>query len=510
MAPGSAPGPNPGEERARRAQQALMERPELSIRTRITVVFVLLFILCSSITVAAVVLLSRFEAKIDFLERTSSYSFEIEEARRNEKNFFLYGTGLPEALASATLATNHLERNARQLRSAVGATKYEEMRSSLGRYRELLERLVDTVGTSGSRGEAGRREIEVRLRTEGAQLLSDLEEMIDQERTAVASMLRTAMVAAFGFLGFMLLVMVLFGGFVVRAVVGPLDRFMKYVSRIGAGNYEPIQPVRRYRDEFSSLALAFNRMLAEIVSRQEQLVQSGKMAAVGTLTSGIAHELNNPLNNIGLTVEALLDDFEAYTKDERQRMLEQAYTQVERASTTVRNLLDFTRKDRSAFTDVSLSDAVRSALRLVANEAKLAGVECELSLNGTLPPVRGNPHDLQQIFLNLLLNSIQAMPNGGVVRVSAALEDDGYLRVDVSDEGVGIPPERLEEIFDPFFTTKDLGEGTGLGLSVSRGLVEKHGGGISVTSEPGRGTTFSVRVPSKTDSGAGVGMSGSI
>jgi len=499
VAPASASGIDPGEERAQRAQQALMERPELSIRTRITVVFVLIFILCSGITVAAVMLLSRFEAKIDFLERTSSYSFEIEEARRNEKNFFLYGTGLPEALASATLARTHLQRDARQLRSVVGSEKYEEMQSSLGHYRTLLEQLVDTEATDTQTGVAPRREIEVLLRTEGAQLLNDVEEMIDRERTAVASMLHTAMVAAVGFLGFMLLVMVLFGGFVVRAVVGPLDRFMKYVSRIGAGNYEPIRPVRRYRDEFSSLALAFNQMLGEIVSRQEQLVQSGKMAAVGTLTSGIAHELNNPLNNIGLTVETLLDDPDAYSGEERHRMLEQAYTQVERASTTVRNLLDFTRKDRSVFTDISLPDVVQSALRLVANEAKLAGVRCELSLNGTVPAIRGNPHDLQQVFLNLLLNAIQAMPDGGTVRVSATCRDDGYVHVDVSDEGVGIPPDRLEEIFDPFFTTKDIGEGTGLGLSVSLSLVEKHGGEISVSSRSGRGTTFSVHLPTRAE-----------
>ncbi len=497
MAPGSTPGLDPGEERA---QRELMERPELSIRTRITVVFVLLFILCSGITVAAVLLLSRFEAKIDFLERTSSYSFEIEEARRNEKNFFLYGTGLPEALASATLAHNHLKRNAPQLRSVVGSAKYDEMEGSLGRYQGLLQQLVGAEGTTGSESGAARREIEVRLRTEGAQLLNDLEEMTNRERAAVESMLHTSMVAAFAFLGFMLLVMVLFGGFVVRAVVGPLSRFMEYVSRIGAGNYEPIRPVRRYRDEFSSLALAFNRMLGEIVSRQDQLVRSGKMAAVGTLTSGIAHELNNPLNNIGLTVEALLDDFEAYSKDERRRMLEQAYTQVERASSTVHNLLDFTRKDRSAFTEVSVPNVVQSALRLVDHEAKLAGVECESSLNGALPSVRGNPHDLQQVLVNLLLNAIQAMPEGGAVRVSAASQDDGFLRIDVSDEGVGIPAERLDEIFDPFFTTKDIGEGTGLGLSVSRSLVEKHGGRISVTSGSGRGTTFSVHLPTKIES----------
>ena len=319
--------------------------------------------------------------------------------------------------------------------------------------------------------------------------------MIDRERVAVSSMLHTSQVAAVGFLALMLLVMVLFGGFVIRAVVRPLDRFMEYVTRIGAGNYEPIRPARRYRDEFTRLAFAFNRMLGEVLTRQEQLVQSGKMAAVGTLTSGIAHELNNPLNNIGLTTEALLEDFEAYDDDDRRRMLGQIYTQVERASATVKNLLDFTRKDRSAFTTLDATDAVRSAVRLVSNEAMLGRVTWRLELDGALPPVRGNPHDLQQVFVNLFLNAIQAMPEGGEIGVETRPEDDGFVRIDVSDTGVGIEPEHLEEIFDPFFTTKEPGEGTGLGLSVSHSIVEKHGGRIAVESEPGKGTTFSVYLP---------------
>ncbi len=489
-----APGAGSADGGAQGAQQALMQRPVLSIRTRVIVVFVVLFVLLSIVTATAVVFLSAFDAKILFLENAASYSTEIEEARRNEKNFFLYGTGLPEAMAAASVAHSHLRRSAEPMRAVVGREKYAEMDASLGRYESLLEQLVRVEEAGAGAGAAQRRAIEVRLRTEGAQLLSDARAMIDRERLAVSSMLHASRIAVLSFLGLMLLVMVLFGGFVIRAALGPLNRFMQYVARIGAGDYTPIRPARKYRDEFSSLALGFNQMLGEIVSRQDQLVQSGKMAAVGTLTSGIAHELNNPLNNIGLTVEALIDDFDAYSDEQKHRMLEQAYTQVERASTTVRNLLDFTRKDRSAFTAFDVSDAVASALRLVANEAMLAGVECRTSLAADLPAIQGNPHDLQQVFLNLFLNAIQAMPDGGEMRVSGARKGD-TVRIDVADEGVGIPAEHLEEIFDPFFTTKGVGEGTGLGLSVSHSIVEKHGGRIQVESEPGKGTTFSVYLP---------------
>jgi two-component system NtrC family sensor kinase len=147
--------------------------------------------------------------------------------------------------------------------------------------------------------------------------------MIEQERNSVSSMLQTGRIVAFGFLALMLLTVVLFGSYVIQAVLRPLARFTEYVGRIGAGNFQPIKPARRYRDEFSRLAIAFNQTILELQYRQEQLLQSGKMAAVGTLTSGIAHELNNPLNNIGLTVEALMDDFDELPDDAKRRMLSQ-------------------------------------------------------------------------------------------------------------------------------------------------------------------------------------------
>jgi signal transduction histidine kinase len=241
--------------------------------------------------------------------------------------------------------------------------------------------------------------------------------------------------------------------------------------------------------------MAFNQTIVELQTRQEQLLQSGKMAAVGTLTSGVAHELNNPLNNIGLTLEALLDDFDDLSEEAKRRMLTQAYTQVERAGATVRNLLDFTRKGRAVFARFPVGRAVETAKRLVSNEARLAGVTWTVAIPDDLPEVRGHPHDLQQVFLNLFLNAIQAMPEGGRLEVKGETVEDVWVRVRVTDDGAGIPPEHLSQIFDPFFTTKGPGMGTGLGLSVSHGIIEQHGGRIEVTSDPGKGTTFSVFLP---------------
>jgi len=366
------------------------------------------------------------------------------------------------------------------------------MLRSLERYINLINQLmaVESVGS-----QQGRQEIEVALRTEGARLLQDAQEMIERERTSVSSMLHTSRAAAIGFLALMLFMMVLFGSYVIRTVLRPLGRFTEYVGRVGAGNFQPIMPARRYRDEFSGLALAFNQMILELQNRQSQLLQSGKMAAVGTLTSGIAHELNNPLNNIGLNVEALLADFDEISDENKRRMLSQVYTQVERAGATVRNLLDFTRKGRAVFAHLPVESAVSTARRLVSNEARLAGVEWDVHFPEDLPEVRGHPHDLQQVFLNLFLNAIQAMSEGGQLTVRGSAEEGQWVRVEVTDTGAGIPPEHLSDIFDPFFTTKDPGMGTGLGLSVSHGIVEEHGGRLEVDSQPGRGTTFSVYLP---------------
>ncbi len=351
----------------------------------------------------------------------------------------------------------------------------------------------------GARAAGERRTIEARLRKAGARILSDAEEMNDQERIAMHAMLHTSMLGAVGFLALMVVVMALVGVLLSRAVVAPLGRFVAYARRIGDGDYSPVTPIRRFRDEFSDLAVAFNTMLRQLQEHQEQLLQAGKMAAVGTLTSGIAHELNNPLNNIGLTTEALIENLEDYSPETKLKMLNQIDTQVERACATVRNLLDFTRKDQPVFTTVAVNDALRSTLNLLGNELSLGQIELEQDLGEDLPLVAANPRHLQQLFLNLLLNAIDAMPEGGPLSIRTFLDEDGSVRIDVADSGVGIPQENLDKIFDPFFTTKEPGRGTGLGLSVSFGIVEQHGGRIAVQSKPGVGTTFSVSLPRATD-----------
>jgi signal transduction histidine kinase len=169
--------------------------------------------------------------------------------------------------------------------------------------------------------------------------------------------------------------------------------------------------------------------------------------------------------------------------------------QAERAGDIVRNLLDFSRTDRPTFSSIGVKEVIDSTVALVKNQIMLAGIKLEVDIPEGLPKLRGHIRKLQQVFMNLFLNAIQAMAGGGEISVAARAESADMVRIDLGDTGMGIPQEVLQHIFEPFFTTKGVGRGTGLGLAVSYSIVKGHGGRIQVQSEVGKGTLFSVFLP---------------
>ena len=230
---------------------------------------------------------------------------------------------------------------------------------------------------------------------------------------------------------------------------------------------------------------------------EAQAIQSEKMAAVGTLVSGVAHELNNPLTSIAGLAEFLLEQPEDAVPDrDHLRVIAE---EAQRAGSIVRNLLSFARKGTAQREPVDLSDVVERTLFLMGWELKLQSITVEKHLATDLPPVRGDRQQLQQVVLNLMSNATQAvtgLPPGLPRRIalSAAAEGDRVV-VRVADTGLGIPADVLPQIFSPFFTTKPQGEGTGLGLFISYGIVEEHGGTLTAGSRPGAGATFTVSIP---------------
>jgi two-component system, NtrC family, sensor kinase len=224
-------------------------------------------------------------------------------------------------------------------------------------------------------------------------------------------------------------------------------------------------------------------------------VQSRKLASIGTFTSGIAHELNNPLNNISITAESLLLNYADSLPAEIGEMLDDILAQSDRASLVVRNLLDFSRTERPVFSNLDIGEVIDRTLALIKNQLVVARIRIEKEIAPDLPAIHGKLQDLQQAFVNILLNAIQAMPEGGNITIRAGQGPHEDLRIDLSDTGPGIGPDALERIFDPFYTTKTAGQGTGLGLSIVYSIIRTHGGTIEAHSDAGKGTTFSIYLP---------------
>jgi len=250
------------------------------------------------------------------------------------------------------------------------------------------------------------------------------------------------------------------------------------------------------------------RDLREVVSLRGRLVASGHMATVGQLAAGIAHEINNPLayvrSNIGLLEKHWDDAGAALEKspcgplvrtalEEGLRLLEETRAGVDRVAAVVRDVGGFSRGGVVTTEAVDLTELLDTAARVAAPHLERARIERRYE---DLPRVSCVPQELMQVFLNLLLNASQSFDGAGTIRLTARLEGDHVL-VEVTDDGAGIDPAIVERIFEPFFTTKPIGEGNGLGLSIARQIVINHGGTIQVRSEPGRGTTFSIRLPAK-------------
>ena len=236
----------------------------------------------------------------------------------------------------------------------------------------------------------------------------------------------------------------------------------------------------------------------ELRDKQEQLVQAGKLATLGELTTGVAHELNNPLNNIGLFVGNAIDLIEHGLTDEEQiiRQLRHATQQVGKATEIITHLRTFGRAAPVSREPISLRQVIERALALMREQLRLREIDVVVELGSWEPVILGNPIQLEQVFINLLTNARDAVANSPrkAIRISASVDSEA-VELAFADTGHGIPTGLERRIFDPFFTTKEVGKGTGLGLSITYGIIKEHGGTISVVSPYGVGATFVIRLP---------------
>ncbi|HEX8072202.1 MAG TPA: ATP-binding protein [Pyrinomonadaceae bacterium] len=300
-----------------------------------------------------------------------------------------------------------------------------------------------------------------------------------------------------------LLLATLATSFLVWRFTRPIQELSSAARRVAAGDFDFRVPAASRTDEMGALARVFNEMIAQLGRLRDleaQLHQAERSAVVGRLASAIAHEVRNPLNFINLTLDHLRTKLAPADPEKRavvERLTAQLKVEVQRINARISEFLSYTRPARLELRPLDLRATLADALTLVEAQAAESGIEARLEAEAGVPPVPGDEDSLRSLFTNLIINGVQAMEGdgaGGRLTVRLARDEaPGRVRVEVSDTGRGIAPENLPHVFEPYFSTKETG--TGLGLAIVKKAVEDHGGTITVRSQPGAGTTFTITLP---------------
>lgn len=289
--------------------------------------------------------------------------------------------------------------------------------------------------------------------------------------------------------------------YVSRRISGAIRQLVTASEAIMHGNLAARADVRS-RDELRDLSNAFNAMASALHDRDEKLKQfamkkimeSERLALIGQLAANVAHDLNNPLQGIVTYSHVLLERMPA--QDTSRPFIQKIVNQADRCRSIIRGLLDFSRHRTPNRQPSDVNKVLQECVALVEDQASFHNIELIKDLHNGLPQVIIDPAQIQQVFINMVINAAEAMPNGGRLTLSTRFEPtERYVQVGFADTGHGITAENMERIFDPFFTTKETGHGVGLGLAISYGIIKEHQGTISVQSEVDKGTTFTIQLP---------------
>lgn len=403
------------------------------------------------------------------------------EIRRFEKNYFLYGTAEDheELLGYVNHAERLLGREELSLFTFPGVL--DELRQNMAQYRNMLV----------NRPEAKKVAWENRIRSKGKAIVTIAEKISEDRKVIKRESLRMTkrhLVMSVG----ALLGAVFAGGFMFyRRAVKPLSTLEEHMNRISEGEFTLI-PTPFSESEFVTLKAAFNRMLLELRERQRHIVQSEKLASLGTLVFGVAHELNNPLSNISTSCQILKEDIEESDMEHKRELLDQIETETDRARDVVSSLLEYSKaREKKHF---QLNRTVHETLRLLRAE-----IPAKINVVTKIPEeieLFADKQKIQQLLLNLIKNAADAISDDGEIDISASAGPT-HVQMEVRDTGEGMDKETLSKIFDPFFSSKKEKKGYGLGLFIVHNIVKEHRGKMDVDSRPGHGTMFTITLPLK-------------
>jgi two-component system NtrC family sensor kinase len=489
--------------------------------------------------------------EIRYLEITDTISRKSFQLRRHEKNFFLYSPlkaaeesgevraylaelkkllvqnpNIDEAdKLSLRSSVNEYERRFNEIeqRASRLTARFEKTKAAQRGNARFLSIVESTFLEQPSRSAdflqkvfllpaghplvSGLRELSTEiaaLRRTGEDILiisKDLDKIAREKAETVIRVSQIAILVLFPLFFFAGIGMLFF---ISTNVARRLMLLIKTVEKTGRGSYPHLtvpQDRRGSHDEVGVLIDKFNDMedqLArheeELARKNKELIQTRKLAAIGTLASGVAHELNNPLNNISLSAQVLSKEAGKGCSREIKEAVGDILSQTERVKRIVGDLLEFARGRDPQYREMDLAEVIRDAFRQTGSSRNLEGIRFSLDAGPAPVLIPADPGQMEQVFANIFINAVDAMQGSGGLSITARKADETVV-IRISDTGGGIPRDSIDKIFEPFFTTKD--KGTGLGLAIVYNIIKKHYGNISVESEEGKGTTFTITLPAE-------------
>jgi two-component system NtrC family sensor kinase len=453
-----------------------------SLRKKIVLAFTAVGAFIIGLTLLAAYEAGQVERGMIAEEAIAELVDSVADLRRLEKNYVLYrdADDLTRNLSRLSEISALLDRHAEPLAAIRDADLPDQLRTHLSTYRRTILAAADRFDEAG----------EAAVRAEGRIISALAQTLADRRRDALHGVMRGQRQMVMGVAAGSLMMLIATGTLLSLSVTRPLKAIQHRMEEVAEGRLERLD-LEAADAEIRSLVAAFNRVLAELDERQHQVLVSQKLASLGVLLSGVAHEINNPLSNISTSCQILLEEGEADAAFVREH-LTVIDEQTERARRIVASLLDFSRHQGFMKQPEPFRALVDDVLAFVRGQIPAdVTVEVRIGADMVVPVDRQR---MQQVMLNLIKNAAEACDSGGRVVVSARLDGEQAV-VEVADDGHGIVGPDLDHIFDPFFTTKDAAKGSGLGLFIVHDIVKKHGGRISVASAPDRGTTFLIRLP---------------
>jgi len=454
------------------------------IRSKITFWFYLLlaFMVGSSVITYGIVRV--VEEKHFTIEKADVFLEDVLEVRRMEKNFLLYRDSVSMKHWSEYLdaVTHHLLVNKELFVKLSSSPEISEVQSALDTYNVTFAQFQNP--------RADAELIAAKIREQGKRLTTLTEELIIKEHRTIHRLL--ALIKNGLLLGLPILVLIFSAGAALlgKGIVLSLKQLEQYAATIAEGNFVEL-PIVGSNQEINNLINAFNRMSRELKIRQQQLVQSEKLASLGTMLAGVAHEFNNPLSNISSSAQIL--DEELNGKDDvfARELIEQISSETNRAAAIVHTLLSLAREEKFQRNHHLLRPLLQEILDLLRGQVA-KNIDIQLAVSTEIK-IFADKQKMQQVFINLLRNSFDALNGEGVITIKA-WQNQESVKITISDNGPGIPKKMQEKIFDPFFTTKDTGQGSGLGLFIVHDIIVQHGGQITIENMSRR-TLFTIVLP---------------